>query len=231
MDERKWAKLAFTERLNWGIRDNLWDNKGVKKNTHNVSKKKFWLNELYALAKETAKETGLEKVEHLETGIQTSITLPVGWNKHHLKTFFEGERIRKLTTEIEGHSTLKWLGRIHQDHDYDNRSQSWWLKAKMGSVRTQSRDNPTGTCIMCSADNEDMIHMLTCDKYPEKSITEIINVDTDHDHIWNWTLHFDRVFDIRVKISHWIRSRWKSRTRAIQMRIDHIPPVTELICH
>ncbi len=58
MDERKWAKLAFTEQLNWGIRDNLWDNKGVKKNTHNVSKKKFWLNELYAFAKEIE-----EKVE------------------------------------------------------------------------------------------------------------------------------------------------------------------------
>ncbi len=69
------------------------------------------------------------KVEQLEKGIQTSITLPVGWTKQHLKTFFEGARIRKLTTELEGHSSLKWIGLIHQDHDYGNKSQSWWLKA------------------------------------------------------------------------------------------------------
>ncbi len=56
-------------------------------------------------------------------------------------------------------------------------------------------------------------------------------MNTDHDHIWEWALSFDRVFDIRVKISHWIHSRWKSRAHAIQMKTVHIPPVTELICH
>ncbi len=84
---------------------------------------------------------------------------------------------------------------------------------------------------MCSAENEDMMHFLTCHKYIEKSITETINVDTDHDHIWEWVLHSDRVFDIRVKISHWIHSRWKSRARAIQLKMNHTPPVTELICN
>ncbi len=49
--------------------------------------------------------------------------------------------------------SLQWLGPVKQDHMHDSRTQSWWLKAKLGGIRLIARDNPSAKCIMCGADN------------------------------------------------------------------------------
>ncbi len=41
MDKTGWAKLAFGEQLNWGIKDGTWDIEGIQRNTHTTSKNFF----------------------------------------------------------------------------------------------------------------------------------------------------------------------------------------------
>ncbi len=223
MDETRWAKIAFGEQLSWGIKEKTWDAQGIQRNTHIKSKKKFWLNELYVMAA----HFGMEKVEETEEERKTELRLPNDWNKQHIKTYIEGMRIRRLYDVIKDQTTLQWLGPIHQDHEYDSRSQSWWLKGKIGSIRTNTRDNQLGKCPLCLVDNEDVIHFLECNAYPEKIVTEIIDIDIQNRHIWPWLFHYDRQYDIRVKLSQWIHNRWKTRSRYIQMTNNRIPLVTE----
>ncbi|MCP4978510.1 MAG: reverse transcriptase family protein [Maribacter sp.] len=223
MSETKWAKIAFGEQLNWGIKEKTWDTEGIQRNTHIKSTKKYWLNELYVMAN----HFGMEKVEETEDERKTELRLPNDWNKQHIKTYTEGMRIRRLTEDMKDQTSLQWLGPIHQDHEYDSRSQSWWLKGKIGSIRTKTRDNHLGKCPLCFADNEDVTHFLECNAYPEKPVTEIIDIDVQNRHIWPWLFHFDRHYDIRVKLSQWIQNRWKTRINHIQMRDNHIPLVAE----
>ncbi len=105
------------------------------------------------------------------------IQLLKGWNKHHVTAFFEWKRLKLLQKEIETHNTLCWLGDIRQDHNYDNRTQLWWLKAKIGSIRTKNRIDPLNKCILCGTENETPKHMLECDKYPGKSIYDTIHIE------------------------------------------------------
>ncbi len=174
-----------------------------------------------------AEHFGMEKVEETGDERTTELCLPVNWNKQHIKTYMEGLRIRRLNDDIKDQTSLSWLGPIHQDHEYDSRSQSWWLKGKIGSIRTKTRDNHLGKCPLCSADNETVTHFLECNAYPEKAVTEIINIDIQNIHIWPWLFHFDRHYDIRVKLSQWIHNRWKTHLHHIQIRSNHIPLITE----
>ncbi len=198
--EKKWMKLAYWEQLKWGITNKLWDDQGTySPAVHTVSGEKYWRNELQVLS--------------LELGTP----IPRGWTKQNIKSFFEWKRCSDIKKQIPKHSTLGLLGPVHQDHAYDNRTQVWWMKAKIGSIRLQTRNNPYPKCIMCQADNEDMMHMLVCDKYPNTLITDIITIPQSRAYDkWQWLLHFDRSYKVRMKVSQWIHSRWKAREQYIQ---------------
>ncbi len=165
----------------------------------------YWLNEMYIMTKKFDME---KKTIDSGDGRVTELSLPSDWNKQHIKTYCDGMRGRQISDEIKNQVTLPWIGPIHQDHEYDSRSQSWWLKGKIGSILTKTRDNPSGP--LCAEENEDITHFLECKEYPGNIITEIIETDIQHRHIWSWIFHFDRQHDIRVKVSQWIHNRWKT---------------------
>ncbi len=202
--DNKWMKQAHHEQIKWGAVNNLWDDDGnYSPDDHTTSSEKYWRNELLVLS--------------LEMGIH----IPRGWTKQTIKSYFECKRRDDLKAEIRRHETLNWVGPVHQDHAYDNRTQSWWLKAKLGSIRMKSRYNPNPKCIMCQAENEDMMHMLNCNKYPNNFITENLQIIIPQvDDIWQWLLHSDRPYNVRMKISQWIHSRWKTREHNIRRSLD-----------
>ncbi len=77
---------------------------------------------------------------------------------------------------------------------------------------------------MCQAENEDMMHMLNCNNYPNKFITDIVTTPTPLvEDIWQWLLHFDRSYKVRMKTSQWIHSRWRAREQAIQSSLNGDP--------
>ncbi len=154
------------------------------------------------------------------------VYLPKGWNTHHVSAFCEWKRLKLLQDEIKGHNTLRWLGNISQDHNYDTRTQLWWLKAKVGSIRTKNRNDPLNKCILCGAENETPKHMLECNKYPGKSIYDIIHIEPIIQDIWRWIFHSDRHNLDRMRISHWIHNRWKIRTRLLEGECIHNIPDT-----
>ncbi len=126
-----------------------------------------------------------------------------------------------ITEKMKDEHTLGLTGPVHQDHAYDSRTQVWWMKAKGGSIRLKTRNTPESKCIMCQAENEDMMHMLVCNKYPNKFITGIIEIpESRAQDMWKWLLHFDRSYKVRMKVSQWIRSRWKTRERTIHLGPD-----------
>ncbi len=206
MPEGRWAKKAYREQLQWGIRENIWNIEGNQTENNISSKKKFWLNDITICAK------------------NLKIDLPRGWEKHHVTAFFEWKRRKLLQTEIASHDTLCWLGDISQDHNYDNRTQLWWLKAKIGSIRTKNRIDPLNKCILCGAENETVKHMLHCDRYLGKSIYDTIHIEPTIQHIWRWIFHSDRHNLDRMRISHWIHNRWKIRVQLLsEERIRNTP--------
>ncbi len=76
---------------------------------------------------------------------------------------------------------------------------------------------------MCQAENEDMMHMLNCDKYLNNFITGVLQIIIPQvEDIWQWLLHFDRPYNVRMKISQWIHSCWKIRERNIQRSLDEV---------
>ncbi len=86
----------------------------------------------------------------------------------------------------------------------------------------KTRNNPVPKCVMCQAENEDTMHMLNWNKYPNKFITDIIKIP-QVDDIWRWLLHFDRSYKVRMKTSQWIHSRWRVREKAIQSGLGGSP--------
>ncbi len=201
MHEERWCVAAYKEQRSWGIQDNAWDDNGVRIATNCRTKNKFWLNEIHNLASDA-------KVDLAQIG-------RLNWKSEDFKIFFNGKQNRELLIQIAEHPTLTLLGPIHRDHDYDNITQSWWLKAKLGSIRLHSKNNPDKICYMCGQTNDNMIHMLTCDKYPQCFITDIIDTIPDLTYIWEWLLHYDRSSEIRVQTSRWIHSRWRAREQTI----------------
>ncbi len=125
--------------------------------------------------------------------------------------------------------SIQWLGPVKQDHMYDSRTQSWWLKAKLGGIRLTERDNPSGKCIMCGDDNENILHFYQCESYPGQKITDVIHINNEIQDNWTWLLHTDRQIDIRMQVSHWIHSRWKIRARNLASHYGNgrIPAITE----
>ncbi len=79
---------------------------------------------------------------------------------------------------------------------------------------------------MCGEENEDMMHMLTCEKYPQCFITEIIDTIPNLPTKWEWLFHYDRSSEIRVKTSRWIHSRWRAREHIILRACEREPDVT-----
>ncbi len=60
-----------------------------------------------------------------------------------------------------------------------------------------------------------MVHMLNCKKYPNNFIAVPITIP-QVDNIWQWLLHSDMSYKVRMKVSQWIHSRWRLREQAIQ---------------
>ncbi len=79
---------------------------------------------------------------------------------------------------------------------------------------------------MCGEGNEDMMHMLTCDKYPQCFITEIIDTIPNLPTKWEWLFHYDRSSEIRVKTSRRIHSRWRVREHTILRARERDPDGT-----
>ncbi len=182
---------------------------GIRTQNTFVTKNKFWLNELYNLA--ITAQIDLQQIGRLM------------WKSCDFKIFFEAKMNTELLAEIETHTTLNLLGPIHRDHNYDSKTQSWWLKAKLGSIRLQSKDNPEAICCMCGEHNENMLHMFTCVQYPQCCITDIIETLPELPVRWDWVFHFDRSSDIRAKTSRWIHSRWRTRENTILRARGHDP--------
>ncbi len=89
MHEDRSCKIAYEERLSWGIQDNSWDNRGVRTQTNIITKNKFWLNELYNMA-------STAKIDLLVIGTLV-------WKSQDFKIFFEGKRNKELTVQIAEH--------------------------------------------------------------------------------------------------------------------------------
>ncbi len=206
--DKKWVKQAYYEQLQWGVTSKLWDAQGnYSPLNHLVSSEKYWRNEIQVLSQELGP------------------AIPRGWTKSQIKSYFEWKRYTDTRDQIQNQTTLEFLGPVHQDHAYDNRTQNWWLKAKIGSIRMKSRNNPFPKCIMCQVDNEDAKHMLNCNNYPNKFITDLIQIPQVGD-IWQWLLHFDRSYKVRMVTSQWIHSRWRARELAIQSSQNEDPQDT-----
>ncbi len=58
-------------------------------------------------------------------------------------------------------------------------------KSEIGkySIRLFKRDNPSLKCIMCGADNEDILHFFHSNKYPGEFITDIVHINTEQEDI------------------------------------------------
>ncbi len=203
--DKKWVKQAYYEQIQWGVAQNLWDAHGIyNPKNHLISRDKYWRNELQVLSQELGPE------------------IPLRWTKAQTKSYFEWKRYTETRDQILNQTTLEFLGPVHQDHAYDNRTQNWWLKAKIGSIRLKTRNNPFPKCKMCQVDNEDTKHMLNCDRYPNKFITDLIQIPPVDD-IWQWLLHYDRSYKVRMVTSQWIHSRWRAREQAISSQHDEDP--------
>ncbi len=63
MSDNKWAKLGYWEQIKWGVRENLWNDVGIKEEDNTKNKSKFWLNEVNIMARGNA------------------ISLPQNWTK------------------------------------------------------------------------------------------------------------------------------------------------------
>ncbi len=74
---------------------------------------------------------------------------------------------------------------------------------------------------MCGQKNENMLHMLTCDKYPQCFITDIIQEIPDLNTLWEWLFHYERPPEIRIPTSRWIHNRWRAREQSILRTHDN----------
>ncbi len=151
-----------------------------------------------------------------------NMELPNGWRNQHVKLFITGKWNRHVNREVlkhqtEEHKTLKLLGPLQQDHQYNSTTQSWWMKMRLGSIRlNMKRTNADPICPICNINNDTTEHMMSCNQYPAETVQERLNEPLPQDKWLNWIFHPDRTAIQRSRVSQWIHNRWKYRTSVIQ---------------
>ncbi len=202
MPENRWAKKAFREQFEWGVTGELWNDTG-KCTLGAKLTSAYWLSGVQLQAKDM------------------KMDLPNGWRNQDVKIFINGTWNKHVAYEVkkhqtEEHNTLRFLGPLQQDHQYNSITQSWWMKMRLGSIRLKTRPNANHICPICNIANDTTDHMMACTRYPAETVQERLNEPLPQDRWLNWIFHPDRTAIQRSRVSQWIHNRWKHRTRVQQ---------------
>ena len=208
-DKERWVTKALQEQLGWldGLLCQLGDNDPDELTIHTPTKAKYWLQEV-------------ANIYHNVGFPSLTCKSKLSVRQSVLRCYWD-----YLLQEIGNHNTLVHIADVpldQTDHDYHRIWNTWWLKAKLGTLFLNGKrrpikldndveDHSRRKCPMCETEVETLVHfLLECPDYTTYAPLPMAIA------LLPWWFRVERSMAERKAVDRFIASRWNGRIQKME---------------